>query len=261
MAQLVKNLPAMQETQVQSLDWKNPLEKGMETHFRILAWRIPWTEEPGGLQLQRVRHTERSSTGGWAGPRGRQSAWKPICSDKAKPPAPENRSEASLARWGWGLGLWERKSWEVRCGSRTRALRPDWVNPLPCQPWGGVGWGHGDSDELGRRVDLSLMCRGKSRWEAVSRWHVWAAWASFTKFPGAWHSTGQACEDHSSDGKHRPPLGASSGPVGQRRSLAATDRGKPCWVLCGLCWRLGGSEDIPGEASMGRGQPWGSRVS
>ena len=41
MARLVKNLPAMQETQVQSLDWENPLEKGMETHFRILAWRIP----------------------------------------------------------------------------------------------------------------------------------------------------------------------------------------------------------------------------
>ena len=45
----VKNLPAMQETQVQSLGWKDPLEKGMTTHFSILAWRIPWTEEPGRL--------------------------------------------------------------------------------------------------------------------------------------------------------------------------------------------------------------------
>ena len=56
---MVKNLPAMQETQVQSLDWENPPEKGMATHFSILAWRIPWTEEPGGFQsigLQRVRH-------------------------------------------------------------------------------------------------------------------------------------------------------------------------------------------------------------
>ena len=49
-AQTVKNLPAMQETEVQSLGWEDPLEKGMATHSSILAWRIPWTEEPGGLQ-------------------------------------------------------------------------------------------------------------------------------------------------------------------------------------------------------------------
>ena len=49
-AQTVKNLPAMQETQVQSLNWEDPLEKGIATHSSILAWRIPWTEEPGGLQ-------------------------------------------------------------------------------------------------------------------------------------------------------------------------------------------------------------------
>ena len=46
---VVKNLPAMQETFVQSLGWKDTLEKGMATHSSILAWRIPWTEEPGGL--------------------------------------------------------------------------------------------------------------------------------------------------------------------------------------------------------------------
>ena len=46
----VKNLPAMPETQVQSLGWEDPLEKGMAAHSGILAWRIPWTEEPGGLQ-------------------------------------------------------------------------------------------------------------------------------------------------------------------------------------------------------------------
>ena len=46
----VKNLPVMQETWVRSLGWKDPLEKGMATHSSILAWRIPWTEEPGGLQ-------------------------------------------------------------------------------------------------------------------------------------------------------------------------------------------------------------------
>ena len=45
-----KNLPAMQKTLVQSLGWEDPLEEGMATHSSILAWRIPWTEEPGGLQ-------------------------------------------------------------------------------------------------------------------------------------------------------------------------------------------------------------------
>ena len=50
-AQLVKNLPAMQETRVQSLGWEDPLEKGKATHSSILAWRIPWT-----IQSQRVRH-------------------------------------------------------------------------------------------------------------------------------------------------------------------------------------------------------------
>ena len=57
-AQSIKNLPAMQETQVQPLGWEDPLEKGMATHSSILAWRIPWTEDPGKLQsmgLQRVR--------------------------------------------------------------------------------------------------------------------------------------------------------------------------------------------------------------
>ena len=47
---MVKNLPAMQEKQVRSLLWKDPLEKGMTTHSSILAWKIPWIKEPGGLQ-------------------------------------------------------------------------------------------------------------------------------------------------------------------------------------------------------------------
>ena len=47
---MAKNLPAMQETQVWSLGWEDPLEKGMATHSSILTWRIPWTEEPSGLQ-------------------------------------------------------------------------------------------------------------------------------------------------------------------------------------------------------------------
>ena len=58
MAQMVKDLPAMRETRVRSLGQEGPLEKGMATHSGILAWRIPWSEEPGGLQSmgsQRVR--------------------------------------------------------------------------------------------------------------------------------------------------------------------------------------------------------------
>ena len=57
--QMVKNLPAMQETLVQLLGQEDPLEKEMATHSSILAWKIPWTEEPGGLQSmgsQRVEH-------------------------------------------------------------------------------------------------------------------------------------------------------------------------------------------------------------
>ena len=56
---MVKNLPAMQETWARSLGWEDPLEKGAATHSSTLAWRIPWTEEPDGLQSmgwQRVGH-------------------------------------------------------------------------------------------------------------------------------------------------------------------------------------------------------------
>ena len=56
---MVKNLPAMQETRVQSMGQEDPVEKGMATQSGTLAWRIPWTEEPGGLQYmgsQRVGH-------------------------------------------------------------------------------------------------------------------------------------------------------------------------------------------------------------
>ena len=50
MAETLKNLPAVWKTQVQSLRWEDPPEKGMATHSSILVWRIPWTEEPSGLQ-------------------------------------------------------------------------------------------------------------------------------------------------------------------------------------------------------------------
>ena len=51
---MVKKLPAKQEMQVQSLDWEDPLEKEMATHSSLIAWKIPWTEEPGGLQSMGV---------------------------------------------------------------------------------------------------------------------------------------------------------------------------------------------------------------
>ena len=57
-AQLLKNLPAMQTAQVLSLDGKDPLEKAMATHSNILAWRIPWTEEPGGLQFMQSQESD-----------------------------------------------------------------------------------------------------------------------------------------------------------------------------------------------------------
>ena len=62
---MVKNLPAILETQVWSLGWDNPLEKGMSTHSSILAWRIPWTEEPGELKsIQSHGHLMQSQLTG-----------------------------------------------------------------------------------------------------------------------------------------------------------------------------------------------------
>ena len=58
-AQMRKKMPAMWETWVRSLGWKDPLEKGMATHSSVLAWRIPWTEELGGLQAMGVQRVRR----------------------------------------------------------------------------------------------------------------------------------------------------------------------------------------------------------
>ena len=60
-AQLVKNLPAMWETCVQSLGWEDPLKKGKATRSSILTWRIPWTEKPGGLQSMGLQSQTRLS--------------------------------------------------------------------------------------------------------------------------------------------------------------------------------------------------------
>ena len=63
---MVKNLPAMQDTWVQSLGWEDPLEKEMATHSSILAWRIPWTEEPGlvlhGVTKSQIRLSDQHTT-------------------------------------------------------------------------------------------------------------------------------------------------------------------------------------------------------
>ena len=62
MAQMVNNLPAVQETWVWSLGQEDPLEKGMRTHSSVLAWEIPWTEEPGGLQFMKFQNTQHWMT-------------------------------------------------------------------------------------------------------------------------------------------------------------------------------------------------------
>ena len=97
MAQTIKNLLAMQEMRVRTLDWEEPLEKEMATHSIILAWRIPWTEEPDGLQfmgLQRIRHD-----------------WVTFTFKESKITKGEGKSwcncKRSLSRSHSGLGNWD----------------------------------------------------------------------------------------------------------------------------------------------------------
>jgi len=86
-AQSVKNLPTMQETLVQSLGQEDPLEKGMVNHSSILAWRIPWTEEPGRLQFMGSQVSRDLVT---KPPRGREGG---ACCRFASPPQrPAGRS-------------------------------------------------------------------------------------------------------------------------------------------------------------------------
>ena len=89
---MVKHLLTMQETQVQSLGGEDPLEKEMATHSSILAWKIPWTEEPGGLQSmgsQRVRHcwvTSLSLSLGWAVRTDSAGAQLHVCGSRRRCP-------------------------------------------------------------------------------------------------------------------------------------------------------------------------------
>ena len=97
-AQFVKNLPAVQETRVEFLGWEDPLEKGMATHSSILAWKIPWTEEPGRLQFvgsQRIGHDLVT-----------------------KPPPPCVRQTLARIRHAFGpsrrlRSSWERDTWKI----------------------------------------------------------------------------------------------------------------------------------------------------
>ena len=110
---MVTNLPAVRETWVQSLGWEDPLEEGMATHSSILAWRIPWTEEPGGLQSvesQRVRHdwaTKQSIAGIDIKP---QLSISPLLAALILPYAseqhhPRTSSPQTHAVWPWGEGI------------------------------------------------------------------------------------------------------------------------------------------------------------
>ena len=99
MAQTVKNLPVIQETGVESLGGEDPLEEGMEIHFSILAWRIPQTEEPGGLQSMgspRVRHDWRD----WA-PAGHRVDFH------GKLEEGKGRCTSSFSPCGFGSQVWE----------------------------------------------------------------------------------------------------------------------------------------------------------
>ena len=97
-AQTIKNLPAMQETQVRVLGWEDPLEKGMATHSNILAWIIPWTKEPSGLPSlgsKRVGHDWATNThgGSWAHFRNPQLVLShflppPFCGSVLETPSP-----------------------------------------------------------------------------------------------------------------------------------------------------------------------------
>ena len=87
--EMVKNLPAMQETWVQSLDWEDPLEKGTAAHSSVLAFKIPWTERPGRLQFmgsQRVRHdwSDLAQIGVLRWEKKAFGSWKETCYEKHK---------------------------------------------------------------------------------------------------------------------------------------------------------------------------------
>ena len=137
MAQMVKNLPAMRETRVQSLGQEDPLEKGMGTHSRIFAWRIPWTEEPGGLQSmesQRVgcdwttnthththTHTHTRERGHGEDMTAAVRDWKVCPEEKGSGPF-SKAAEWDEAPCASEISPWQ-VVWQWRCKVRTSGAR------------------------------------------------------------------------------------------------------------------------------------------
>ena len=115
-AQTVKNLPVMLETQVWSLGWEGPLEKGMTTHSSLLAWRIPWTEQPSGLQ--RVRHNGVTNTSGSGvkNPPDNVGNLGLIPWVKKIPVEKEMASHCSILAWEspWTGAWWDHSPWGLK---------------------------------------------------------------------------------------------------------------------------------------------------
>ena len=140
MAQMVKNLLAMQETRVHSLGQEDPLEEENATHSSTLAWRIPWTEEPDGLQsleLQRVgqdwmTHTSHFQLQGTPNTYCCELPHNMVWKQKTVPQKPKNSTD--MAHWEW---IWKRsrmKLWGPREeGSFNRGYRwpHNWASPRP----------------------------------------------------------------------------------------------------------------------------------
>ena len=164
-AQTVRNPPAMQETRVQCLGWEDPLEKGMATHSCILAWRIPWTEEPGRLQSrrsQRAGHdwetkqskldlrlgTKPPSEPECRSLRIQTTAWLTLMPQELWADTLQNWDPT----WGW-KGLLTRQYWSLWCTvihMLIRQKKPDWIQLLLLKTtatgtdmWGGRSWGVG----------------------------------------------------------------------------------------------------------------------
>ena len=158
-AQMVKNLPAMQETWVRFLGQEDPLEKGKAPCSRILAWKIPWTEEPGGLQSmgsQRVRHDWTTNTftfscnERWKSPSPAVkcnfwcSAFSPaIITDEVIPaclPSPNyvvaDRTECYVTGWGETQGKITVVTHVMNCFWPAACMRRRVCVPIPTSKWG-----------------------------------------------------------------------------------------------------------------------------
>ena len=137
-AQMAKNLPTMSETQVGSLGQEDPLEKGMATHSSILAWKIPWTEEPGGLQsiLSQKSRTWLSDWNASPLPLFSQNShrqyvneWAGLCTNKFL-----------FTKSGRGLDLASKSQFAHPCFEKWKVLVaqlcPTFCNPIDCSPPG-----------------------------------------------------------------------------------------------------------------------------